>query len=120
MEVTLTREFTFDAAQSIPTFPEGHKCRRVHGHGFVLHVSVTGQVNRETGLFYDHAEIATVVKPLVEELDHSYLNEITGLENPTMENMCIWFWEKLKPQLPGLSEIRLFETARAWCRYQGS
>ncbi|GAB4242931.1 MAG: 6-carboxytetrahydropterin synthase QueD [Candidatus Methylacidiphilales bacterium] len=119
MHVTLTREFTFDAAQSIPNFPEGHKCRRVHGHGFILRVSVAGEVSPDTGLLYDHGEIAAVVKPIVEELDHTYLNDIPGLELPTMENMCAWFWARLQPLLPGLVEVQLFETSRAWCSYRG-
>jgi 6-pyruvoyltetrahydropterin/6-carboxytetrahydropterin synthase len=119
MEVTLTREFTFDAAQSIPTFPEGHKCRGLHGHTFRLQVSVTGQADPAKGIFYDHADIARAVRPLIETLDHSYLNEVEGLANPTLEMLLLWFWERLKEKLPGLSELVLFETPGAWCRYAG-
>lgn len=119
MQVTLTREFTFDAAQSVTCFPEGHKCRRVHGHGFKLRISVTGEVNPATGLFYDHAEIKRQVRPLLDLVDHNYLNDVEGLENPTLENMLGWFWGKLKPVLPGLSEITIYETDRAWGSYKG-
>jgi len=119
MKITLTREFTFDAAQSLTVFPEGHKCRNLHGHTFVVQVSVHGLVDSQTGLLYDHAIIMEKVKPLIQQLDHSYLNDIPGLENPTLEWLCKWFWDKLSPQLPGLSEIRINETPRAWCSYHG-
>ncbi len=119
MQVTLTREFSFDAAQSLTVFPEGHKCRALHGHSFQVQISVTGEVDPATGLLFDHAKIKEAAAPLVEQLDHSYLNEIVGLENPTIEHLCKWFWDRLVDKLPGLSEVALFETPRAWCRYQG-
>jgi 6-pyruvoyltetrahydropterin/6-carboxytetrahydropterin synthase len=119
MTITLTREFDFAAAQSLTVFPEGHKCRGLHGHTFTLQISVTGRVDPATGLLYDHARISEAAKPVIDLLDHKYLNDVPGLENPTIENMCRWFWERLSPQLPGLSEIALYETPRAWCRYRG-
>ncbi|MEM6822718.1 MAG: 6-carboxytetrahydropterin synthase QueD [Verrucomicrobiota bacterium] len=119
MEITLTREFRFDAAQSLDVFPEGHKCRNLHGHTFLLRISVTGEVDPKTGMFYDHAKIAEVVRPLVDLLDHSYLNDIEGLSVPTIENMVHWFWQKLECRLPGLSEIVLYETPTTWCSYRG-
>lgn len=119
MKCTLTREFLFEAAQSLPTFPEGHKCRNIHGHSFKIQISVTGEVDPVTGIVYDHAKIAEVVRPLVSQLDHSYLNEIEGLEVPSIENISHWFWVRLKDKLPGLSEIALYETAGAWCSYKG-
>ncbi len=120
MQVTLTREFTFDAAQALTIFPEGHKCRRLHGHTFRLQVSVKGEIDPKTGLLYDHAKIKEVLQPLLEQLDHSYLNEIPGLENPTLEMLCVWLWERLKGKLAGLSEVALWETPGAWCRYNGN
>jgi 6-pyruvoyltetrahydropterin/6-carboxytetrahydropterin synthase len=119
MKITLTREFSFDAAQSLSVFPEGHKCRNIHGHTFRLLVSVTGKVDPDTGMFYDHARIAEVVRPLVEQLDHHYLNEIEGLEVPTIENMSKWIWDKIVSDLPGLSEIVLYETPNTSCTYRG-
>jgi 6-pyruvoyltetrahydropterin/6-carboxytetrahydropterin synthase len=119
MTVTLTREFVFDSAQKLDVFPDGHKCRQLHGHTFRMQISVTGPVDEKTGLLYDHARISEVVRPVVEEVDHLYLNEIPGLENPTVEVMCRWFWERIKPQLPELSEIVLYETPTAWCTYRG-
>ena len=88
MRVRLTKDFTFEAAQTLPKAPEGHKCRKVHGHSFKVEISVEGEADLATGWLYDHAEIGAAMKPLIQQLDHSYLNEIDGLENPTIENMA--------------------------------
>jgi 6-pyruvoyltetrahydropterin/6-carboxytetrahydropterin synthase len=119
MHVRLTKDITFEAAQTLPSAPEGHKCHKMHGHSFKVEVSVEGEVNPETGWFYDHAVIGRAMKPLVEQLDHSYLNEIPGLENPTIENMAAWFWRKIEAQCPGLCEIVIHETPTARCSYRG-
>lgn len=119
MRVRLTKDFTFEAAQTLPCVPEGHKCRRMHGHSFKVEISVEGEVDPKTGWFYDHAKISHAMRPLLEDLDHSYLNEIEGLENPTIENMAAWFWQKLAPQCPGLAEIVIHETPTARCSYRG-
>ncbi|MEM1057888.1 MAG: 6-carboxytetrahydropterin synthase QueD [Verrucomicrobiota bacterium] len=119
MKVTLTKTLEFAAAQSLPTFPEGHKCRGLHGHTFIVDVSVTGEVDPESGIFYDFANISEAAAPLIDQLDHSYLNDIPGLEKPTTELMCAWFWEKLSPKLPGLSEIVIHESPRIRCAYRG-
>jgi 6-pyruvoyltetrahydropterin/6-carboxytetrahydropterin synthase len=118
MKITLSKDFDFEAAQALPSFPEGHKCRQLHGHSFHLTVSVTGEV-QANGLFYDHAKISEAMKPLLAQVDHHYLNDIPGLENPTIELMAKWFWDRLAPALPGLSEIVLHETPRARCSYRG-
>ncbi|MDE1171579.1 MAG: 6-carboxytetrahydropterin synthase [Verrucomicrobium sp.] len=120
MQITLCKDFAFEAAQALPSFPEGHKCRQVHGHSFKVTISVTGEVDPKTGLFYDHSRISEAMNPLLAKLDHSFLNEIPGLENPTIEVMAGWLWQRLAPQLPGLSEIVLHETPRARCVYRGN
>ena len=119
MRARLTKDFGFEAAQTLPAAPEGHKCRRMHGHSFKVEISVEGEVDPARGWLYDHAEISAAMKPLLARLDHSYLNEIAGLENPTIEVMAAWFWEKLAPQLPGLCEIVIHETPTARCIYRG-
>ena len=115
MKFRLTKDYTFEAAQTLPYAPEGHKCRQMHGHSFKVEVTVEGERDAKTGWFYDHAEISKAMRPLLESLDHAYLNEIAGLENPTIENMCAWFWDKLSPQCPGLAEIVVHETPTARC-----
>ena len=119
MRARLTKDFTFEAAQTLPSAPDGHKCRRMHGHSFKIEVSVEGEVTPISGWVYDHAEIGAAMKPLLQMLDHSYLNEVEGLENPTIENMAAWFWEKLQPQCRGLCEIVVHETPTARCVYRG-
>lgn len=119
MKITLCKDFDFEAAQALPSFPEGHKCRNVHGHSFKITISVTGEVDPKTGILYDHSRISDAMKPLLKQLDHAFLNDIPGLETPTIELMCGWFWQKLAPLLPGLSEIKLHETPRSWCVYRG-
>ena len=107
MIVRLSKSFHFEAAHDLPTFPEGHKCRQMHGHSFKIEVSVEGEVDPKIGWFYDHADISKAMRPLLEDLDHGYLNEVPGLANPTIENMAAWFWQKLAPQCPGLAEIEV-------------
>lgn len=119
MKVRLTKDFRFESAQTLPKVPAEHKCGKMHGHSFKLEISVEGEVDPETGWFYDHAKISEAMKPLIEQLDHAYLNDIPGLENPTIEIMCAWFWEKLAPQLPGLAQIVIHETPSARCSYRG-
>ncbi|MGD9895757.1 MAG: 6-carboxytetrahydropterin synthase QueD [Candidatus Methylacidiphilaceae bacterium] len=120
MHVTLEKDFTFEAAQQLPGFPEGHKCRRLHGHSFEVRVTVEGEVDPTTGILYDHARISRAVEPLLEQLDHHLLNEIPGLENPTIESMARWFWDRLDPLLPGLARITICETPRVRCSYRGA
>ena len=119
MHVRLTKDFSFEAAQTLPKVSPDHKCGRMHGHSFKMEISVEGEVDPDTGWLYDHARISRVMDPLLELLDHSYLNDIPGLENPTIENMCRWFWERLSPSLPGLAEIVIHETPSARCSYRG-
>lgn len=119
MRVRLTKDFRFESAQTLPCVPEGHKCRQMHGHSFKVEITVEGEVDAETGWLYDHAKISGAMNPLVEQLDHGYLNEVPGLGNPTIENMAAWFWQRLAPQLPGLAEIVIHETPTARCSYRG-
>jgi len=119
MSVTLTKLFHFEAAHTLPNVPPDHQCARMHGHSYKLEISVTGPVDPVSGWLMDHAEISRLVKPLVAELDHRYLNDIPGLENPTFEQLAVWLWGRLKPSLPSLSEIAVHETPTSRCVYRG-
>ena len=112
------KAFTFEAAHMLPEVPEGHKCKRLHGHSFRAEIHVSGPVD-EKGWVMDFADIKEAWQPLHAVLDHHYLNEIEGLENPTSENIARWIWQRLKPDLPGLSKIVLHETCEAGCIYEG-
>ncbi len=119
MRARIIKDFRFEAAQTLPNLPETHKCTKMHGHSFKVEIAIDGEVNPAIGWVYDHAEISRAMKPLLELLDHSYLNEIEGLENPTIEYMAAWLWKKLAPQLPGLAEITIYETPSARCVFRG-
>jgi 6-pyruvoyltetrahydropterin/6-carboxytetrahydropterin synthase len=119
MKARLTKDFFFESAQTLPKAPAGHKCSKMHGHSFKVEISVEGEVDPATGWIYDHARISGAMKPLVDLLDHAYLNDIPGLENPTIELMAAWFWQKLEAQCPGLCEIVIHETPVARCVYRG-
>ncbi len=120
MRVTLSKEFSFEAAHLLPHAPEGHKCRRLHGHSFRVEVVLAGEVDPDLGWFVDYGEIVSVVKPIVDDsLDHRYLNEIEGLENPTSERLARWLWERIRPRLPALVEIVVRETCTVACHYRG-
>jgi len=119
MKVRLSKDFIIEAAQSLTKVPAGHKCAKLHGHTFTIEITVEGEVDPATGWLYDHAEISAAMRPLIEQLDHSYLNDIPGLENPTIELMAGWLWEKLNPKLSGLVEIVIHETPTARCIYRG-
>ena len=120
MRVRLIKDFTFEAAHLLPRAPEGHKCRRLHGHSFRLEIAVEGEVDPETGWFLDYGVIASKVEPIRALLDHHYLNEVPGLENATSENLARWIWEKLRPALPSLTRITVHETCEARCEYEGA
>ena len=120
MTIELRKTFQFEAAHRLPNLPATHKCQRLHGHSFQAEVVVVGEINPQLGWLMDYADITAAFKPLEEQLDHTYLNEIPGLENPTSESIAIWIWERLKPRLPLLTEVIVAETCTARCVYRGS
>jgi len=117
MEICKT--FDFEAAHLLPNVPAGHKCARLHGHSFRVSVYVKGPVGEHTGWVMDFADIKTAFDPILKRLDHYYLNEIEGLENPTSEVLARWIWARLKPSLPGLDRIVVRETCTSGCTYSG-
>jgi 6-pyruvoyltetrahydropterin/6-carboxytetrahydropterin synthase len=119
MRVELSREFRFEAAHDLPQAPPGHKCRRLHGHSFRVQVTLAGEVDEATGWLVDYGVIKTAVEPLFQELDHRYLNEIPGLENPTSENLARWIWRRAAASLPGLASVAVEETCNVRCVYRG-
>ncbi|AHG21243.1 6-carboxy-5,6,7,8-tetrahydropterin synthase [Chania multitudinisentens RB-25] len=119
MATTLFKDFMFEAAHRLPHVPAGHKCGRLHGHSFMVRLEVTGEVDAYTGWVMDFAELKAVFNPIWERLDHHYLNEIPGLENPTSEVLAAWIWQQLKPQLPALTAVIVKETCTAGCVYKG-
>lgn len=113
------KEFYLESAHWLPHVPEGHKCGNMHGHSFKVILRVTGEPDPIMGWVIDFADIKAAFRPLYDRLDHSCLNEIDGLENPTSENLAVWIWKKLKPELPLLSEVEVCETCTSGCVYRG-
>jgi len=113
------KTFTFEAAHLLPNVPEDHKCRRLHGHSYRVRLCVEGELHPELGWVLDFADLAAAFAPVREALDHRYLNEIDGLENPTAEHIARWIWRRLKPDLDQLSRIEVAETCTAGCVYSG-
>ncbi|MFM7213409.1 MAG: 6-carboxytetrahydropterin synthase QueD [Verrucomicrobiota bacterium] len=116
----LRRTFQFEAAHRLPHVPTGHKCARLHGHSFQVEIVVDGPVDQKMGWVMDYADIKAAFAPLHQRLDHHYLNEIPGLENPTSERIAEWIWSELQPALPLLTEIVVAETCTARCVYRGA
>ncbi|VFP83355.1 6-carboxytetrahydropterin synthase QueD [Candidatus Erwinia haradaeae] len=118
MAITLFKEFTFEAAHYLPHAPEGHKCANLHGHSFIVRLEVTGIVNPDTGWIIDFSKIKQAFQPIYDQVDHSCLNTIAGLENPTSEVLAAWIWNKVKPELAILSAVIVQETCSSGCVYR--
>ena len=115
----LFKEFQIEASHLLPNLPEGHKCRRLHGHSFRILVNIEGEINEELGWVMDFADIGKAFEPIFKILDHNHLNDIEGLENPTSENIARWVWRELKKDLPILAEVHVNETCSSGCIYAG-
>ncbi len=119
MQISLTKTFDFEAAHWLPTFPEGHKCRRLHGHSFKIDVVIVGEVDPPKGYLQDFGEVKQATEPIRNQLDHYCLNDIEGLENPTAEMLAKWVYDRLKPELPLLASVRVRETCTSSAEYSG-
>jgi 6-pyruvoyltetrahydropterin/6-carboxytetrahydropterin synthase len=119
MFIRLSKSFSFEAAHDLPSFPEGHKCRRLHGHSFHFEAIVEGEVDPAKGYLIDYGDITAAAEPIVKQLDHYYLNKIEGLSNPTSEVIAAWIYDRLKRKLPQLTAIIVRETCTSSCEYRG-
>ena len=113
------KQFSFDSAHYLPHVPDDHKCKRMHGHTYIVRLYVQGELDPKLGWVVDFADIKAVWKPLEKQLDHRVLNDIEGLENPTAEHLAVWIWNKVKPQLPGLSRVEVCENPSSGVIYMG-
>lgn len=95
------------------------KCSRVHGHSFRIELHVSGPVDPRLGWVMDFAEIKRTFEPLFQRLDHRYLNDVPGLENPTSENLARYIWRELKPVLPLLARVVVHETCTSGASVAG-
>ncbi len=113
---TISKEFTFDSAHSLPHLPATHKCHRLHGHTYRLVVFCKGSLVPELDWVIDYADIKAAVQPLVDKIDHRNLNEVVG-GITTAENLARWFYTKLRPIIP-VHRIDIHETAGTCCTYE--
>jgi 6-pyruvoyltetrahydropterin/6-carboxytetrahydropterin synthase len=113
------KQFTFDAAHFLPNVPAGHKCREIHGHTYHLKIILEGELASGFEWVMDFGELKKQVNPVIDEVDHKFLNQVKGLENPTCENLAIWIWNKISPALPLLKSIELNETPTSGVVYEG-
>lgn len=118
-EMEIFKVFHIEAAHRLPNLPASHKCSRLHGHSFRVEIHIAGAVDAHKGWVMDFADLKQSFAPVFERLDHRYLNEIPGLENPTSENLARWIWQQLQPLLPPLSKVVIAETCTSGCVYQG-
>ena len=118
MRISLTKSFDFEAAHWLPTFPQGHKCRRMHGHSFKVDIVVEGEVDPALGYLMDFGDIKTAIAPVQEQLDHYLLNDIPGLENPTAELLAKWIFDRLKSAMPLMNLVRVRETCTSAAEYR--
>jgi 6-pyruvoyltetrahydropterin/6-carboxytetrahydropterin synthase len=116
----ITQAFSFEAAHQLFKVPEAHKCRRMHGHSYRVELELSGPVDPHSGFVADFFDVEAAFAPLHQKLDHHYLNEIEGLENPTAENIAIWIWDRVKPVLPQLATVIVYETQDCWAEYDGT
>jgi len=119
MATTIWKEFTIEAAHRLPNVAEGHKCARLHGHSFRIEVHVGGPVGERSGWIMDFADLTDAFAPVFDSLDHRYLNDVPGLENPTSEVLARWIWDRLAPALADLDQVVVRETCTSGCAYRG-
>ncbi len=120
MTMLIYKDFTFEAAHFLPSAPPGHPNSRIHGHSFHVRVTIEGQPDPKTGLVVHFDDLAAAIADAREELDHQFLNEIDGIGAPTLENIAIWLWSRLLPQVPALSEVHISRpSCHEGCIYRG-
>lgn len=115
----LTTSFDFAAARRLPRLDSTHPCSRTHGHTFFVEIRLRGEIDTEYGWLLDFDQVDQVIAPLHKRLDHHYLNDIPGLENPTTEVIAIWLWQQIAPQLPQLHAIAIKEHPSRGITYFG-
>jgi 6-pyruvoyltetrahydropterin/6-carboxytetrahydropterin synthase len=116
----LSYRFGFDAAHRFEHFAAGHPNHGVHGHSFQVEVSVLGTPQPETGFIVDFADLEKACAAVRAQLDHRMLNEVPGLEKPSLETLCAWIWQRLAPKLPGLARVTVGRaSAGQSCSYTG-
>jgi 6-pyruvoyltetrahydropterin/6-carboxytetrahydropterin synthase len=115
INMLITKKFSFDSAHKLINYKG--KCQFLHGHTYLLNVTLKGNVDKKSGMVFDFSAIKMIVeKKVLDILDHSYINDI--IKQPTAENMAVWIWEHLEKDLP-IYKIELWETPDSYVTYYG-
>lgn len=120
MGMEIFKRFDFDAAHHLPHVPTEHKCHGMHGHHYEVTLHVAGPVDSAHGWITDYADVAAVFGAVRSDLDHTVLNEIEGLANPTSEVLAMWIWDRCQSELPGLAAVTVQESPTSGCVYRPS
>ena len=114
------KEFYFEAAHLLPSAPPGHPNARVHGHSFRVRVAIDGEPDEATGVVVHFDDLDAALADARDALDHRFLNDVEGLQAPTLERIAVWLWDRLHNRLPGLAEIEVArDSCREGCIYRG-
>ena len=109
--VLIGRTYRFESAHHLPCVPDGHKCKHMHGHNYRIEIVTSGPID-DRGFVRDFAELDSDVLPLIKLVDHKVLNDVDGLENPTAENIALWFLARI----PGCQSVRVYENDDCWAQ----
>ena len=115
MRTELSRTFRIEAAHRLPNVPAEHKCARLHGHSFEVTLRVGGEVDARLGWIVDYADIDRAFEPLHALLDHRYLNDVPGLQNPTSELLARFVLERVRLPQGRLLSVTVAETCLSAC-----
>jgi 6-pyruvoyltetrahydropterin/6-carboxytetrahydropterin synthase len=114
----IEKEFIFDSAHFLPFVHQDHKCRKLHGHTYRIVIGIEGDVDA-SGWIMDFADISAAVQPILQSIDHTLLNAVPGLENPTAENIAVWIFNRVKTAIPLLSFVNVQEGLSSRVIYPG-
>ena len=118
MELAL--RFNFDAAHRFDMYPEAHAYSALHGHSFQVEVGLEGEPDAATGMVADLGEVERACAAVRNLLDHRLLNDVPGLEKPSLENLCLFVWNALQPRFPQLARVTVRrDSIGQSCTYKG-
>ena len=112
-------QYRIESARRLSHLPPSHPCSRVHGHSFIITLTLFGPWNEELAWMYDYHDLEQKIRPILNTLDHRYLNDVPGLEKPTSEALCVYLFNKIKALVPELQKVTIAETPTTECSYSG-
>jgi 6-pyruvoyltetrahydropterin/6-carboxytetrahydropterin synthase len=117
--IEISQRFSFDAAHHLGAGASEN--RRLHGHSFYVEVTLRGEPNSKTGFLRDFGEVDAVLKQVHELLDHRLLNDVEGLENPTLENIARFIHDRAKAALPEVVRVKIERPSYGQtCTFEGA